>query len=381
MNIAVAKQSAASETPIAERQLITLNPTEYVAAVYKPFRMQLAEAVTAAAGVTYDIATTAGMATAVEWRRRFREMRVGGEKARKERKAPILEIGKLLDSKYKELEKEIESHELKYDGDIKLREAEIEAERQRKIAAEKARVEGILAMIESIANLPAKAVGKTSTVIAELAEGLRLEPITVEDYAEFCGRAEQARDNALMRLDELKLAAAAQEDEAARIKAERKQIEADRAAQAEFDRKAALVRAEEERQAKALRDAEDARIRKEREEFETEQRRVREANTAAQKVIDDARAELQRQQNEIEAARVAAEEAAKPKPGADYIEAPPVVITVTATAPKPAKPARPTDDEIIEVLALHYRAHESKILEWLLDMDLASASKRMTQFM
>ena len=41
----------------------------------------------------------------------------------------------------------------------------------------------------------------------------------------------------------------------------------------------------------------------------------------------------------------------------------------------PAK--RPTDDEIITALALHFRVHESKVIEWLLDMALDGATERM----
>lgn len=41
----------------------------------------------------------------------------------------------------------------------------------------------------------------------------------------------------------------------------------------------------------------------------------------------------------------------------------------------PAK--RPTDDEIIAALALHFRMHEFKVIEWLLDMDLDEATERM----
>ena len=37
------------------------------------------------------------------------------------------------------------------------------------------------------------------------------------------------------------------------------------------------------------------------------------------------------------------------------------------------------DDAIIEVLALHFRAHESKIIEWLLAMDLKAAAQRMAE--
>ncbi|ACR29176.2 MULTISPECIES: YqaJ viral recombinase family protein [Burkholderia] len=41
------------------------------------------------------------------------------------------------------------------------------------------------------------------------------------------------------------------------------------------------------------------------------------------------------------------------------------------------QPSRPSDDEIVGVLALHYRQHESKIVEWLLAMDLKAASERL----
>lgn len=40
-------------------------------------------------------------------------------------------------------------------------------------------------------------------------------------------------------------------------------------------------------------------------------------------------------------------------------------------------PSRPTDDQIIAVLALHYRVHESKVIEWLTAMNLESAGSRM----
>lgn len=39
--------------------------------------------------------------------------------------------------------------------------------------------------------------------------------------------------------------------------------------------------------------------------------------------------------------------------------------------------SRPNDGQIIEVLALHFRVHELKIVEWLLDMDLQAASESL----
>lgn len=87
-------------------------------------------------------------------------------------------------------------------------------------------------------------------------------------------------------------------------------------------------------------------------------------------------------------AELAALEAAKPAP----VTLEQVIQTVAPAAvanaiapPSTAKPAvkltpagpRPTDDAIIDVLSLHYRVHESKVIEWLLAMDLNAASQRL----
>lgn len=47
-----------------------------------------------------------------------------------------------------------------------------------------------------------------------------------------------------------------------------------------------------------------------------------------------------------------------------------------AQKPQSAK-SRPTDSEIIDVLSLHYRVHESKVIEWLLNMDLHAESEKL----
>lgn len=41
------------------------------------------------------------------------------------------------------------------------------------------------------------------------------------------------------------------------------------------------------------------------------------------------------------------------------------------------RPRCPSDDQIIEALALHFRVHEASVIAWLIDMDLAAASQRV----
>lgn len=54
-----------------------------------------------------------------------------------------------------------------------------------------------------------------------------------------------------------------------------------------------------------------------------------------------------------------------------------MTFSTTDAAPMTTgKPRRPGDDELIATLALHYRVHELKVIEWLLDMDLDAASAR-----
>lgn len=93
---------------------------------------------------------------------------------------------------------------------------------------------------------------------------------------------------------------------------------------------------------------------------------------------------------EKERERIRAEEVAKLEKEAvlpaRIDQAPPPVPAIAqpmkATAPQLSAPAtayktRPTDAQLIEVLTLHFRVHESKVIEWLCDMDLSEASEAM----
>lgn len=51
------------------------------------------------------------------------------------------------------------------------------------------------------------------------------------------------------------------------------------------------------------------------------------------------------------------------------------------TVSKTPVKTRPTDAEIIDVLVFHYRVHESKVIEWLLSMDLVAESEKLKEEM
>jgi predicted phage-related endonuclease len=116
------------------------------------------------------------------------------------------------------------------------------------------------------------------------------------------------------------------------------------------------------------------------------------------KPIDDKAAEEKRQ--EQERARIRAEEQAKAeaavRDAATKAAEQPAPVAAAAPTPAPAPaprpvskvrvdhgsikaPPRPSDAEIIEVLGLHYRQRDSKIVEWLRDMDLQAAAELAAQ--
>lgn len=136
---------------------------------------------------------------------------------------------------------------------------------------------------------------------------------------------------------------------------------------------------------------------KERQRQEAERERIRKEE--AERVEREERARIRAEQEAAEAERrrqtseaiqqTANERDASPSakvvdPTTPAVSAPtaPAASSVAtpiaaASSSKPVK-MRPTDAEIIDVLALHYRVHESKVLEWLCDMDLDTESAKLS---
>jgi hypothetical protein len=125
-----------SPAEVANAALKTIDPTQFVEAVYSPFHARLASAIAETSGIEYDITTTAGMEVAKKCRATFRDIRIEADKERAARKAPLLTIGKLLESKNTEIEVAVAPHEEKFDAQIKS-----EEKRKEDIKAEALRVE------------------------------------------------------------------------------------------------------------------------------------------------------------------------------------------------------------------------------------------------
>ncbi|WP_369053447.1 hypothetical protein [Burkholderia gladioli] len=173
------------------------------------------------------------------------------------------------------------------------REAEKEAKRQ----AEARRVAAIRERIDDIKAIAGRLVGRPSFAVAKEIEALEVLDISLDRFQELTGEAEAARGATLDKLRELHAAALAHEAKEARLAAERDALERERAALAEQQRQEAAARAEQERIDRERREAEEA-ARREQQAREDAERR--EALAAEEARLAEQRAEMVRQQAEID---------------------------------------------------------------------------------
>jgi len=281
---------------------------------YSQTEMALSELRSRYKGATYDLSTTAGDKAARAARAEVKGYRVALEKMRTELKAPALERSRLIDAEAKRITAELLALEEPIDAQIKAAEQAAAAEKAEKARIEAERVAAIRFAIDGIRAIASEAVGSRSDVIAETISRIESKEISLVLYAEFTGEAMQAKQQTIAALNDLHEKALAHEAEQERIKQERAELEALRAAQAERERVAAQERAEAEAKVKAEQEAYAAKILAEQAAQEAEQRRIAKEQADAQAEIDRQRRELEEQQRAIaqaEADRIAAVEREK----------------------------------------------------------------------
>jgi len=248
--------------------------------------------------LVYDATSTKGMAEAVAHRAAWREPRINVEKVRKIAKAPVLALGKDIDARAAWLTEQLLLGEEPVDRQIKAEEARKEEIKRQKADAEFARLTAIQEALHDLA-MEANVAGWSSDFIAKRLADMRARVIDPLVFQEMIGQAEAARTSAVAKLEMAHKAALHTEAEAARVVAERKELEELRAAQAEQKRKDAEAQAAEAaRVAEQRRKADEERI---------ENERVA-AELAAQRAeIERQAAELRQRQADAEARRVADE--------------------------------------------------------------------------
>lgn len=237
-------------------------------------------------GVIYDVATTAGMKSAIEGRAELRDTRVALEKKRKEIKEPALTRCKQIDSEAARITAEIESLEKPINQQIQDELSRKEREKAEKEAADtlrKANIQELIARIRSIPSLPMPDSASISVCMAQT-DSLVIDPQT---FMEFTDEAELAKTVALSILNSTLVSAQAREEEQRQIEADRKELEELREKQADMQRQLDEANA-----------AEQARLDAEKEKIEQER-------IAHEQKMADEQAEIDRIAAEAEAKRKA----------------------------------------------------------------------------
>lgn len=362
---------------------------------YSPIEAGLAKLREQFAGVVFDVSTAKGLDDAKAARQAIRAPRYELEKARKALKAPALEYSKRIDSEAKRIEAELLALETPLDEAIKAEEARKEEIKAAKAREELARQQAIQERLDHIRDFATDAAGLSAAKIEAMRETLAGFQISTELYAHRAGEAMLLQQETLAKMDQLHGAALAQEQEAARLAAERAAMERQRqeqeaAAQRQREAEAAELarqRAEleaEQRRIQAERDAENARQEAARAE---QARKDAEAAAEIRRQQDEAAAELRAQQEAIdlqrrefeaqqEAARRAEQERAEAEARAqrEKEEAERRRIEAEAAAARAEEERRqriefelhgPGDAEIVRVLADHYRVSNGDVIAWL----------------
>lgn len=252
----------------------------------------------------------------------------------------------------------------------RIKREKAEAERKRLLA-----ISEQISAIKNYANLASQC--RTSARVQELIDRLTAVEVTPEIYAEFTDDAAAEKSATLIRMGGYLKVKQDQEAEAKRLADERAEQERVRQEQAERQRQLDEQAAELARQQKALQDAQAAAAAPPPLAPSTAAN-TNPVNEAGIPAADAAalNATAQTLVLATDTTVIPLTQGGDTGPVVTHAHTPTPVVAQTA-APVTHKATRPSDDEIIDALALHFRVHESKVVEWLLDMDLQAASDRL----
>ena len=255
----------------------------------------------------------------------------------------------------------------------------IEAEKQRKIDEERARLQAIKDQIEELRRFPVSAAGASSEEIRRITEECSTVIVDELFFAEHTALAAMAKAESLTALAVLLDKAIEAEAEAERVRLERIELEALREKQRIDDQ----VRAEQDRIA---REQEAARMQEER---EASNRKAAEAEEALRKQ----REESDRLSRELEALRKANEErvttetaniaietantAAQIAADEEQEERSPVVQMAAPWVDTPEGNERPSNEEIIQAIAEAFDVTNQVALDWILEIQFFTEPGQM----
>jgi hypothetical protein len=215
-------QVLSDAAPASTTEVAEFDPIE---AGLQALRTQIAETV-------YDITTTAGDKTARELRQLCVGLRTKADEVYEQLNRPMLDKQALIRGLKKHIQDEVKLLEDPLHKAIKAQEAVKEIERQRKVAAEEARIKALREKIQAITALPAVAVRLDAAGISALDHDLSALVVDEDSFAEFAEEVTELKAYIRSQLGELFGLALTREAETERVRTETLRLEQARQQQA-----------------------------------------------------------------------------------------------------------------------------------------------------
>jgi len=310
-------------TDVATKTTTALAVVTQSIAEINSFEAGIAELERKYGGLVFDVKTAKGMKEAKEARAKVREPRYALQNLEKAAKRPLNGLKDAITEQTAAMIDRVAAIENPLHEAIDNEEMRLHNEAVSKATAERERVEKLEARLEALQLMPFDAQGLTSAQSQACLDEARALKIG-EDWQEFAEKAERAKVSVVAALEGMVAAASAKEAEAARIIAERAELDKLRAEAAARDI------AERERQA-------------------VEAAKVAAEQKAKEEMLQAAHTELQRQQ---ETARKAQEEEQRRLAAAQ--------LALQQEREQLAK----EQAERMRIDAVNFRAHQEKLTDW-----------------
>jgi len=215
-------------TTVAEEVATEVLDAPAALAEFNPVQKGLAELRKELAGVQFDVTTTAGDKAARAARSRCVSIRTSADAAYEGWNKPMLTKQREMRAILAQIKDEVKAIEEPIDAQIKAEETRKAEIRAAKEAAELARQKLIQERITALHAFPMLALNKDAAGIAEVLTRAADLPITTELYEHRAGEAMQLHAEVVAKLEQMRDTALAQEQEAARLAAERAELERQR---------------------------------------------------------------------------------------------------------------------------------------------------------
>ena len=193
-------------------------------AQYVPTEAALTELESRYKGIVFDFSRKSALLEAKEANKELRTLRIDVESMRQTLKAPILEKGRLLDEKARQITGRIVALEKNISSQVEAEEQRREELKQAQEAAKKERLERIQAKIEKIRAMPLRAFDLPSLLVENILNEATAINID-DDYENLKSLAELVREDVISSLERLLVSKRRDEQEAERLKAANHELE------------------------------------------------------------------------------------------------------------------------------------------------------------